>query len=100
MLAAVSFPERVYPHGNFRVDDEGNLWVEDPRIVYEDPVQWTVFDASGRLIARLTTPPDLRIHQSGADFVLGVARDELDVEHVVLYGLERSPQRSTLARPR
>jgi hypothetical protein len=48
-----------------------------------------VFDPDGSMIARLSMPGGFLPTQIGDDFVLGITRDELDVEHVRLYGLHR-----------
>lgn len=92
-LAATQFPGRLPPYGLFRVDDQGQLWVQDYPLPARDSVTWTIFEASGRIIGRITLPPRLVIYQSGADFVLAKAQDELDVERVVLFPLARAQQR-------
>jgi hypothetical protein len=38
------------------VDPDGRLWIMDWRKVRTDPVAWTAFDPSGRLLGRLTFP--------------------------------------------
>lgn len=93
-IASASFPERLPPYGNFRVDDLGNLWVQDYRVGLDDPEWWTIFDSGGRAIGRLSLPPRFQVYQSGADFILGRTQDDLDVERIVLYGLERPADRS------
>jgi hypothetical protein len=39
------------------------------------------------MLGDVTTPADFRITQIGDDFMLGVWRDDLDVEHVRMYEL-------------
>ncbi|NNM34643.1 MAG: hypothetical protein HKO53_16305, partial [Gemmatimonadetes bacterium] len=51
---------------------------------------WTVFDPDGRLLGRVETPPGLRVLQIGADFMVGHRNDELDVEHIQVWGLDRN----------
>jgi hypothetical protein len=69
-------------------DAEGNLWVQDfsPG---EPPAGWSVFDPEGRFLGAVAMPDRFRPQQIGDDFILGVARDELDVERVQLYALEK-----------
>ena len=70
----------------------GELWVLDferPRL--PGAPRWSVFDRTGRLIARVSVPKRFTLRDWGRDYVLGVARDDLDVEHVVMYRLERRP---------
>jgi hypothetical protein len=73
----------------FRGDDAGNLWV----LKYEAPGEragdWTIFDPEGRLLGDVTMPESFRPLHIGADFVLGVWSDELDVERVQMYRLEK-----------
>ena len=48
-----------------------------------------MFDPEGRLLGSVQMPERFRPTHIGADFVLGVARDEMDVERVRLYTLEK-----------
>jgi hypothetical protein len=48
-----------------------------------------VFDRDGLLIGRMEGPEGFEITDSGPDYILGVAKDDLDVERVRLYRLER-----------
>jgi hypothetical protein len=48
-----------------------------------------VFDRDGLLIGRVEGPEGFEITDSGPDYILGVAKDDLDVERVRLYRLER-----------
>lgn len=71
------------------VDSEGNLWVRDVRPDKEKPNTWSVFDTEGRWLGTVQTPAELRVQQIGPDWVLGTAKDDLDVEHVRLYRIEK-----------
>lgn len=72
-------------------DETGALWVRDyaPPWNMDRNQSWTVFAPGGQLVARVEMPPEFRAHQIGADFVLGVATDDLGVERVRLYDLSR-----------
>ena len=73
-------------------DAAGNLWVREydfPREERPAPL-WTVFDPEGRVLGFIETPKGLRIGQIGEDYILGHARDELDVEYIQVWPLERS----------
>ena len=73
-------------------DAIGNLWVREydfPREERPAPL-WTVFDPEGRVLGFVETPKGLRIGQIGEDYILGHFRDELEVEYVQVWALERS----------
>jgi len=89
MLATVT-AEFVPPYGTIAVDDPGNLWVQDyPEL--EDDQRWTIYDPDGALAARIALPATFTPYQIGDDWILGRELDELEVEHVRLYGIERAP---------
>lgn len=97
--ATVDYPERLPAYGSMRVDDDGNLWVQDYVVARDDSLRWSIFDRAGRILGRVSMPPGMAVHQIGPDYVLGMVRDELDVEHIVLFGLARGSTREyALAR--
>jgi hypothetical protein len=51
--------------------------------------RWSVFDSSGAYLGTIALPAGFELHQVGKDFVLGVTRNELDVQVVELYSLDR-----------
>ena len=69
-------------------DTKGNLWIERYRLPGEKKVEWDVLDPRGRPLGTVAMPEGLQVFQIGSDFVLGRARDSLDVEMVRLYRLE------------
>jgi hypothetical protein len=88
-LAAMPFPETMPAHGDIQADRAGNLWVSDYMVTPDDPARWTVFDPEGRMLGAVVTPARFRVHDIGEDYVLGVWKDELDVEHVRVFPLEK-----------
>jgi hypothetical protein len=70
------------------LDAAGNLWVRQPG-TDEDPRLWHVFDPDGRRLAVATTPAGLRVTDIGHDHLIGVARDDLDVEYVRVHRIAR-----------
>lgn len=85
----VEFPAVAPPHGTFRVDAGGRLWVKDylaPRDEF-GPSTWQVFDAGGRLLGAVGMPARFAPTDIGEDYVLGTWLDEDDVPHVLMYGL-------------
>jgi hypothetical protein len=90
------FPEhRVVPaYSDILVDDLGMLWVADFALgsigVDRRALDWTVFDTTGRIIARATIPAGLRLTHVGSELVVGVVKDTLDVEYVTVHRLQRT----------
>lgn len=72
-------------------DDDGNLWVQESRLPWE-PESWQVFDPDGRLLGPVEMPVGFRPLHISADFVVGVSNDELDIQQVQSYALEK-PER-------
>lgn len=85
-------PEYFPAFGRIMTDAAGHLWVREYNLpdVERDAPLWTVFDAEGRVLGFVETPPDLTIHEIGEDYILGKMRDELRVEYVQLWPLARS----------
>ncbi len=92
MIKSLPFPPRKGHFAGLRMDAEGNAWVErHPAPGGDTP--WDVFDAEGRLLGTVTTPAGLRVTQIGADFVVGVWKDELDVAHVRVHRIAKPAAR-------
>jgi len=99
-----TMPETYPRFGRLLADLSGKLWVmaypmlDSPisswrlksasyYTVEEGGARWTVLDRRGRVVAQVRTPPRLYPLEIGEDYVLGLARDELDVETVRLHRL-------------
>ncbi len=89
MFAEVPVPSTMPAFQTFEVDVLGYLWVAEYERPGADAQRWSVFDAEGRLLGTVETPPGLAVHQIGADFLLASWQDDLGVEHVRLYNLTR-----------
>jgi hypothetical protein len=89
VLQAMPRPATWPAYGTVALDDSLHLWVSE----HPDPEAaargWRVFDRGGRLLGRLELPAGLEPHHIGHDFVLGRWADDLGVEHIRLYRLER-----------
>jgi hypothetical protein len=79
------------------IDAPGNLWVElwsspGPRSRYlaradaidveRGPSRWIVVTSDGRLVGSVMMPENFEVFEIGADYVLGLWRDEFGVEFV------------------
>lgn len=86
-----AMPRReTYPaYRSFTGDAVGNLWVRDFLPPDDERGIWTVLDSEGRAVGKVETPLGLRIFEIGDDYILGVMRDELDVEWLQLYALNK-----------
>jgi hypothetical protein len=71
-------------------DTEGNTWARRYRETNDEPFDWIVFSADGVVLGSIRTPDRLTISEVGRDYVLGVWRDPLDVQHVRVHRLQRS----------
>lgn len=73
------------------VDRSGNLWLHEHGIPGNDePSRWLVFDAEGRLLGPVAMPEGFTPSYIDEQYVLGVSRDDFDVERVQLYPIEKS----------
>lgn len=91
-FAETPMPETFPAFGAIMADAVGHLWVQE----YDLPGQerpsplWTVFDPEGRVLGFVETPSGLRIYEIGEDYILGRATDDLGVEYVQMWSLERT----------
>ncbi len=72
------------------VDRLGYLWVREYRLPGERHRLWTVFDPEGRVLGLVEMPGSFSVEEIGEDYILGTRRDELDVEYVESWPLDRS----------
>ncbi|MYG49469.1 MAG: hypothetical protein F4164_08915 [Gemmatimonadales bacterium] len=77
------------------IQDDGIVWREvyEPTLTDYDPSLWIVNDPSraGGVVGTVTLPSGFRPYDIGRDYVLGVWRDELDIEFVQVYDLIETP---------
>jgi hypothetical protein len=88
-LGALPLPEAFPPHGRLLADQLDCLWVEDFQRPGVENRTWNVFDPEGELVGRVTLPERFNPVEIGADYVLGVGWDEMNVEYVRMYALTR-----------
>lgn len=80
--------------GKIAVDPDGRLWIQDYKKARSDADAWTAFDASGRMLGRLTFPPSAKFGDPRiVDFTSGgvqVERQDSDgARHLTIYPLIR-----------
>jgi len=71
------------------VDGRGNVWMEEFRIDEKATGTWSVFDPGGRWLGQVQTPAGVKVLSISHNAVLGLTKDEDDIEHVVVYPLLR-----------
>ena len=68
---------------------DGLVWVESFRLDRRSSADYVAIDRAGRVVGRVTSPPGVRFYDFGADYALGVRKDENDVESVELFTIVR-----------
>jgi hypothetical protein len=106
LLAEEKLPGTLPAFAQFLFDADQNLWVRSydfadatvqydrvtrtsDRAVHESTRRWHVFASTGALLGNIELPPRFEVHQIGTDWILGVWRSEMDVEHLRLYTLRK-----------
>jgi hypothetical protein len=70
---------------NLLVDTEGNVWVADTRSPYTPTPSWNVFDAEGVWLGGVEGPEGFRVSHIGSNAMVGLWKDELEVEHALVF---------------
>ena len=88
---SMPFPSTLPAFRSVLLDEDGaRLWVEEfelDAITSGGETRWSVYAEDGRLLGEVRMPVGFRPLRIGKDYVLGLWRDELDVEYVQLYEL-------------
>jgi hypothetical protein len=86
MLERVSIPEARPYFTRLVLDVLGNLWVEQRPVDWALPqtIEYLVFDPGGQLLGTVQLPP-IDVLEIGADYVLGIYRDAMDVEYLRIH---------------
>jgi hypothetical protein len=97
----VRFAERVPCFRNFLLSEEGDFWLQDyyseelladHAWTWENrPVSnhWTVISASGEWLGSVELPEGFSLRVVTKDRVVGIIRDDLDVQYVAVYPLNK-----------
>lgn len=84
-LEQLPTPERRPAYSNLLMDATGAVWLEEHRgefLNFTSPAArtWEVFDRDGAWLGTVELPGRFAVHEINADYLLGVRRDELDIE--------------------
>ncbi|MDZ4673599.1 MAG: hypothetical protein SGI84_04030 [Gemmatimonadota bacterium] len=88
-LNTVAYPTTLPFIANILLDDAGNLWVQEQDQPGDRTPRFAVFDATGRLQGWVDMPERFQPTQIRSGKVIGIWRDQDDVEHVRVYALNR-----------
>lgn len=91
-LPEMTYPEFLPAIASMRVDAAGNLWVRRFYLWTDPQHEWWIYDATGHLVAMLMSPARFRFTEIGDEYILGIWRDEDDVETVKRFGLLKEPR--------
>ena len=84
---AITLPDSLPGYVDVLLGPDGELWAERFTMPGADSVRWDVFRPDGVYVGRAMVPPSLQLWQVGRDDVLGIARDEFDVERALVAGV-------------
>ena len=89
-LALIPDPAVRPDYSRITLDSSQNLWVEvgPTRERGSASIDYLVFDPTGALLGMVPLPP-IEVMEIGDDFVMGVYRDEMEVEYLQLFELYR-----------
>lgn len=100
-MEAMSFADFFPAYLRIRVGSDGTIWVREypapDEIDFENSTRhgfagkpnWTVFSPEGHWLGTVALPNGFTIHEIHPDLVLGVWRDDLDVQYVRAYQVIR-----------
>jgi len=84
-LRDMPMPERFPAFTETRMARDGHVWLRRFVPPGGAGAPWSVFAADGAYLGDVEMPEGLRVTEIGGDYVLGVHRDDMDVERVRLY---------------
>lgn len=87
LIRQADLPPTFPAYDQLVVDPTGWLWVRNFRQAGAGEAIWSVFSDGGEWQGDVAVPVGLSVLEIGADYVLGIWRDELDEESVRVYRL-------------
>ena len=75
--------------GGLHGDDAGNVWVAEYSMDFPHPARYRVFGPDGHWLGWVEMPPRFQILDIGREFLLGIQRDEFDVQAITLVPIVR-----------
>lgn len=87
--AVIVYPKTLPAFKRFLVDEDGNLWVLAFNSPGDSASRYTVFDSSGQMLGDVVAPEDFELSRIGENYLLGIWKDENEVQHVRMYALKK-----------
>ena len=72
-----------------RVDSNDDIWLRVGASPRATDATWTVLDPRGRWLGDVSLPASLTLLEIGADYLVTLDRDDMDVERVRVFGLRK-----------
>jgi hypothetical protein len=90
-IAELPAPERRPAYSDLKLDPDGFVWAAEYRGLQGagEPTAWLVFSPQGEWLGSVSTPARFEVYEIGKEYVLGLLRDNFDVEHVQVLALSR-----------
>ena len=84
------YPSHLPTFEWLHVDPGGNVWAgQEPHDQGDDMNDFHVFGPDGRYLGVVEVPASLRVFQIGVDFILGMVRDDLGVQYIHRYRIDK-----------
>jgi hypothetical protein len=89
-LDAVPIPATMPYFSQLKVSTDGTVWLQHYQPFREEEVtRWAAVDPTGAWLGDVSLPNSFAVHEFHADYVIGLWRDEFDVEFVRRYSIQR-----------
>jgi len=88
-VLAMPVADSLGPPRFLLVTRQGRIWSTAVFPPASTASTWTVYDLRGQEVAVVELPARFELHDIGPDYVLGRFRDELDINYIRLYGLQK-----------
>jgi hypothetical protein len=90
-IAELPAPGRRPAYSDLKLDADGFVWAAEYHGLQGagEPTAWLVFSPQGEWLGSVSTPPRFEVYEIGKEYILGLLRDDFDVEHVQVLALSR-----------
>lgn len=89
LRAVIVYPRTLPAFRDFHVDDSGYLWVRSFNAPGDSIPRFTVFDSTGQMLGDVEAPRHFEVTGIGAEYLLGIWKDDNEVQHVRMYAIRK-----------